>query len=221
MKPTSMPLPPRVRVEEQEEGASPWSSRLTLTLTPQNDAGGQRVLVNKWSTFLKARLVCSVPGPGGAETHFDQLGKGMAGGRPGCGYGGLRASEWGALTVAFCLLEDVFLLWPSSGKTLEVYALFSTVRWAHGPPLAVPSLVQSLHPQRPLLSLCFRVLTLPWVPVSAPDSRTWRLYSLSLSLFVFLCLGVLFSSLCCLQAPSPSVLSKEPGSLTPVTATLA
>lgn len=38
-----------------------------------NDAGGQRVLVNKWSTFLKARLVCSVPGPGGAETHFDQL----------------------------------------------------------------------------------------------------------------------------------------------------
>lgn len=34
--------------------------------------------MNKWSTFLKARLVCSVPGPGGAETHFDQLGKGMA-----------------------------------------------------------------------------------------------------------------------------------------------
>ncbi|XP_029100234.1 semaphorin-3G isoform X1 [Monodon monoceros] len=61
-----------------------------------NDAGGQRVLVSKWSTFLKARLLCSVPGPGGAETHFDQL-------------------------------EDVFLLWPSSGKSLEVYALFSTV----------------------------------------------------------------------------------------------
>ncbi|XP_015091315.1 semaphorin-3G isoform X1 [Vicugna pacos] len=38
-----------------------------------NDAGGQRVLVNKWSTFLKARLLCSVPGPGGTETHFDQL----------------------------------------------------------------------------------------------------------------------------------------------------
>ncbi|XP_011370878.1 semaphorin-3G [Pteropus vampyrus] len=60
-----------------------------------NDAGGQRVLVNKWSTFLKARLVCSVPGPGGAETHFDQL-------------------------------EDVFLLWTKAGKSLEVYALFST-----------------------------------------------------------------------------------------------
>nr|XP_012626975.1 semaphorin-3G isoform X2 [Microcebus murinus] len=52
-----------------------------------NDAGGQRVLVNKWSTFLKARLVCSVPGSA----------------------------------------EDVFLLSPKAGKSLEVYALFSTV----------------------------------------------------------------------------------------------
>uniref|UniRef100_A0A8B9J2V3 Semaphorin 3G n=1 Tax=Amazona collaria TaxID=241587 RepID=A0A8B9J2V3_9PSIT len=39
----------------------------------QNDAGGQRVLVNKWSTFNKARLVCSVPGPGGIDTYFDEL----------------------------------------------------------------------------------------------------------------------------------------------------
>ncbi|XP_075289299.1 semaphorin-3G isoform X2 [Opisthocomus hoazin] len=39
----------------------------------RNDAGGQRVLVNKWSTFNKARLVCSVPGPGGIDTHFDEL----------------------------------------------------------------------------------------------------------------------------------------------------
>ncbi|XP_061112902.1 sema domain, immunoglobulin domain (Ig), short basic domain, secreted, (semaphorin) 3bl [Conger conger] len=38
-----------------------------------NDAGGQRVLVNKWSTFIKARLVCSVPGPHGIDTHFDEL----------------------------------------------------------------------------------------------------------------------------------------------------
>ncbi|XP_064012670.1 semaphorin-3G [Pogoniulus pusillus] len=38
-----------------------------------NDAGGQRVLVNKWSTFNKARLLCSVPGPGGIDTHFDEL----------------------------------------------------------------------------------------------------------------------------------------------------
>uniref|UniRef100_A0A671PQB4 Semaphorin-3G-like n=1 Tax=Sinocyclocheilus anshuiensis TaxID=1608454 RepID=A0A671PQB4_9TELE len=38
-----------------------------------NDVGGQRVLVNKWSTFIKARLVCSVPGPHGIQTHFHQL----------------------------------------------------------------------------------------------------------------------------------------------------
>ncbi|XP_040449435.1 semaphorin-3G [Falco naumanni] len=38
-----------------------------------NDAGGQRVLVNKWSTFNKARLVCSVPGPSGIDTYFDEL----------------------------------------------------------------------------------------------------------------------------------------------------
>ncbi|KAM4562791.1 sema domain, immunoglobulin domain (Ig), short basic domain, secreted, (semaphorin) 3bl [Odontesthes bonariensis] len=38
-----------------------------------NDVGGQRVLVNKWSTFIKARLLCSVPGPHGIDTHFNQL----------------------------------------------------------------------------------------------------------------------------------------------------
>jgi semaphorin 3 len=37
--------------------------------------GGQRILVNKWSTFLKARLVCSVPGMNGIDTYFDELGK--------------------------------------------------------------------------------------------------------------------------------------------------
>lgn len=39
----------------------------------KNDIGGQRSLVNKWSTFQKARLVCSVPGPDGQHTHFNQL----------------------------------------------------------------------------------------------------------------------------------------------------
>ncbi|NWU98926.1 SEM3B protein, partial [Upupa epops] len=39
----------------------------------RNDVGGQRSLVNKWTTFLKARLVCSVPGPDGTDTHFDEL----------------------------------------------------------------------------------------------------------------------------------------------------
>ncbi|KAJ8265141.1 hypothetical protein COCON_G00142400 [Conger conger] len=39
----------------------------------KNDIGGQRSLVNKWSTFLKARMVCSIPGADGVHTHFDQL----------------------------------------------------------------------------------------------------------------------------------------------------
>ncbi|XP_029472069.1 semaphorin-3C isoform X2 [Rhinatrema bivittatum] len=38
-----------------------------------NDIGGQRSLVNKWSTFLKARLLCSVMEEDGTETYFDEL----------------------------------------------------------------------------------------------------------------------------------------------------
>ncbi|MCI4380801.1 hypothetical protein PGIGA_G00244240 [Pangasianodon gigas] len=38
-----------------------------------NDEGGQKSLVNKWTTFLKARLVCSVKGEDGVETFFDEL----------------------------------------------------------------------------------------------------------------------------------------------------
>uniref|UniRef100_A0A3P9I3Y0 Sema domain, immunoglobulin domain (Ig), short basic domain, secreted, (semaphorin) 3D n=1 Tax=Oryzias latipes TaxID=8090 RepID=A0A3P9I3Y0_ORYLA len=39
----------------------------------KNDMGGLRSLTNKWTTFLKARLVCSIPGPDGVDTHFDEL----------------------------------------------------------------------------------------------------------------------------------------------------
>uniref|UniRef100_A0A8C5DXW8 Semaphorin-3C n=1 Tax=Gouania willdenowi TaxID=441366 RepID=A0A8C5DXW8_GOUWI len=39
----------------------------------QNDIGGQRSLVNKWATFLKARMVCSVLEEDGTETYFDEL----------------------------------------------------------------------------------------------------------------------------------------------------
>ncbi|CAL8367297.1 unnamed protein product [Lota lota] len=38
-----------------------------------NDEGGQKSLVNRWTTFLKARLVCSVMGDDGVETSFDEL----------------------------------------------------------------------------------------------------------------------------------------------------
>uniref|UniRef100_A0A2K6KZP4 Semaphorin-3B n=1 Tax=Rhinopithecus bieti TaxID=61621 RepID=A0A2K6KZP4_RHIBE len=55
--------------------AAPALGRLSVSRVGQicrNDVGGQRSLVNKWTTFLKARLVCSVPGVEG-DTHFDQL----------------------------------------------------------------------------------------------------------------------------------------------------
>uniref|UniRef100_H3CH17 Si:dkey-49n23.1 n=1 Tax=Tetraodon nigroviridis TaxID=99883 RepID=H3CH17_TETNG len=39
----------------------------------KNDVGGRRSLINRWTTFLKARLLCSVPGPSGVDTHFDEL----------------------------------------------------------------------------------------------------------------------------------------------------
>ncbi|KAF6101050.1 semaphorin 3B [Phyllostomus discolor] len=54
---------------------APALGRLSVSRVGQicrNDVGGQRSLVNKWTTFLKARLVCSVPGVEG-DTHFDQL----------------------------------------------------------------------------------------------------------------------------------------------------
>lgn len=44
-----------------------------MCFVPQNDLGGHRSLVNKWTTFLKARLICSVPGSNGIDTHFDEL----------------------------------------------------------------------------------------------------------------------------------------------------
>lgn len=46
-----------------------------LFLLYQNDMGGQRSLVNKWTTFLKTRLICSVPGADGSDTYFDELRK--------------------------------------------------------------------------------------------------------------------------------------------------
>lgn len=41
--------------------------------------GGQRSLVNKWTTFLKTRLICSVPGADGSDTYFDELRESAAG----------------------------------------------------------------------------------------------------------------------------------------------
>lgn len=50
-----------------------WKHWVLACFVLQNDMGGHRSLVNKWTTFLKARLMCSVPGVNGIDTHFDEL----------------------------------------------------------------------------------------------------------------------------------------------------
>uniref|UniRef100_A0A3P8YSK5 Sema domain-containing protein n=1 Tax=Esox lucius TaxID=8010 RepID=A0A3P8YSK5_ESOLU len=55
--------------------SSQWDRRVysRVARVCKNDIGGKRSLINRWSTFLKARLVCSVSGPGGIDTQFDEL----------------------------------------------------------------------------------------------------------------------------------------------------
>uniref|UniRef100_A0A3Q3JMR8 Sema domain, immunoglobulin domain (Ig), short basic domain, secreted, (semaphorin) 3H n=1 Tax=Monopterus albus TaxID=43700 RepID=A0A3Q3JMR8_MONAL len=58
---------------QEAEGAAGKVLYTRVARVCKNDIGGQRSLVNKWSTFQKARMVCSVPGPDGLQTLFDQL----------------------------------------------------------------------------------------------------------------------------------------------------
>ncbi|KAG8544320.1 hypothetical protein GDO81_022693, partial [Engystomops pustulosus] len=83
-----------------------------------NDDGGHCCLVNKWSTFLKARLICSVPGADGIETHFDELRKYPGGG---------RAQSPGAcdVTTSIVITEDVFIQQTQDNKNPVIYAVFS------------------------------------------------------------------------------------------------
>ncbi|XP_067246133.1 semaphorin-3D [Chanodichthys erythropterus] len=60
--------------EASREGSTADKSVLSrVARICRNDVGGLRSLTNKWTTFLKARLVCSIPGPDGVDTHFDEL----------------------------------------------------------------------------------------------------------------------------------------------------
>ncbi|KAJ8377464.1 hypothetical protein AAFF_G00260220 [Aldrovandia affinis] len=63
----------------REKGLDAWGGASPTVLARVgrvclNDDGGQRSLVNKWTTFLKAHLVCSVIGrDDGVETYFHEL----------------------------------------------------------------------------------------------------------------------------------------------------
>lgn len=61
--------------QKWEEEKHLTKSSFYMVFILQNDLGGHRSLVNKWTTFLKARLICSVPGSNGIDTHFDELRK--------------------------------------------------------------------------------------------------------------------------------------------------
>ncbi|KAF1482226.1 Semaphorin-3B, partial [Megadyptes antipodes antipodes] len=88
----------------------------------RNDVGGQRSLVNKWTTFLKARLICAVPGPDGVDTHFDEL-REWGGGPPRCPR---VALAHGAVLTPSRLAGDVFLLQTRDKRNPLVYTVFST-----------------------------------------------------------------------------------------------
>ncbi|KAK2091167.1 Semaphorin-3F [Saguinus oedipus] len=82
-----------------------------------NDDGGHCCLVNKWSTFLKARLVCSVPGEDGIETHFDEL-----------RVGGVRRlpPKAPSNTFSLCPPEDVFVQQTLDVRNPVIYAVFTS-----------------------------------------------------------------------------------------------
>lgn len=96
----------------------------------QNDMGGHRSLVNKWTTFLKARLMCSVPGVNGIDTHFDELRKSLFIARA------LQIHNLDFFQTAtrnlffsFSFLEDVFLMSSKDPKNPVIYAVFTTSRY--------------------------------------------------------------------------------------------
>lgn len=96
----------------------------------QNDMGGHRSLVNKWTTFLKARLMCSVPGVNGIDTHFDELRKCIL-------FIELWIKDCLSLLVkslyfthsCFVFSEDVFLMSSKDPKNPVLYAVFTTSRY--------------------------------------------------------------------------------------------
>lgn len=55
--------------------AGQWDKRVfsRVARVCKNDIGGKRSLINRWTTFLKARLICAIPGSSGINAHFDRL----------------------------------------------------------------------------------------------------------------------------------------------------
>lgn len=108
--------------------------------------GGHRSLVNKWTTFLKARLMCSVPGVNGIDTHFDELRECVL---FACARGKVDLGDSGLTFTYFCFefAEDVFLMSSKDPKNPVIYAVFTTSRYPprsfHGDLQNVPTETES------------------------------------------------------------------------------
>lgn len=105
----------------------------------QNDVGGLRSLTNKWTTFLKARLVCSIPGPDGVDTHFDELREYLRWGEKRVTFRIVTCIRFpGPVSMAASIklyflsfdftLGDIFMLPTRDDKNPVVYAVFTTSR---------------------------------------------------------------------------------------------
>lgn len=100
----------------------------------QNDMGGHRSLVNKWTTFLKARLICAVPGVNGIDTHFDELRKCVIiffiCVFVRCGKIPTSPQSFTFTHYSSRCLEDVFLMSSKDPKNPVIYAVFTTSRYS-------------------------------------------------------------------------------------------
>lgn len=134
------------------------SSSFGFTFSIQNDIGGKRSLINRWTTFLKARLVCSVPGPSGVDTQFDELGN-------------MRSFP----TSSFLLGFRVFFCPPSLlNQTFDVVSLLSFLSssWLHLPHprinlLSSPPFICSLRAPLEVMLSQLKLWTL-WITLCGP-----------------------------------------------------
>uniref|UniRef100_A0AAQ5X930 Semaphorin-3C n=1 Tax=Amphiprion ocellaris TaxID=80972 RepID=A0AAQ5X930_AMPOC len=90
-----------------------------------NDIGGQRSLVNKWTTFLKARMVCSVLEEDGTETHFDELGEDV--------FAGWELSGGSHCAISFIICILFFLSSVFKGSAVCVYNMADILTVFNGP----------------------------------------------------------------------------------------
>lgn len=84
--------------------------------------------MNKWTTFLKARLLCSVPGVNGIDTHFDELRECFSRPRTLAEFHMSPPHPLNGPSLGVSA-EDVFLMSSKDPKNPVIYAVFTTSRY--------------------------------------------------------------------------------------------